>query len=417
MPVLDNAHALVIGIADYENIRKLPKVQDAEDLAAALVDPALCGYDPKNVTILLEQDATRDKIRVAFEALKGRCNADSTVFLYFSGHGGQIKKGTNKGQYLLPVEVIYPGDDDLARTAISGTELTEALRAIKAKRLTVVLDCCHAGGIGEPRDLGSAEQVAIGLSDGYLNQLKSGAGRVIISATRETDPAYVRHGAKYGVFTGHFLEGLRGAARGEGGVIRILDLYTYVQEKVVADQPNQRPVLKVELEENYPIVLYRGGKAPAFKPIERHEDGFEYDVFLSYRHQDPDKTWVRKTLYPRLKAEGLKVCLDVVDFRLGEPVINEMERAVVESRYTTAVLTPAYLSSNFTDFENVIAQHLGLEQSQRRFLGLLREPCKPRLGIRALYYLDMSDDDEFDLGVARLAAQLREPPDRKPAAT
>jgi len=417
MPSLDNAHALIIGIADYANIRKLPKVQDAEDLAAALVDPVLCGYDPKNVTILLEHDATRDKIRVAFEALKGRCNADSTVFLYFAGHGGQIKKGTNKGQYLLPVEVIYPGDDDLARTAISGTELTEALRAIKAKRLTVVLDCCHAGGIGEPRDLGSAEQVAIGLSDGYLNELKSGTGRVIISATRETDPAYVRHGAKYGVFTGHFLEGLRGAARGEGGVIRILDLYTYVQEKVVADQPNQRPVLKVELEENYPIVLYRGGKAPASKPIERHEDGFEYDVFLSYRHQDPDKTWVRKTLYPRLKAEGLKVCLDVVDFRLGEPVITEMERAVVESRYTTAVLTPAYLSSNFADFENVIAQHLGLEQSQRRFLGLLREPCTPRLGIRALYYLDMSDDDEFDLGVARLAAQLREPPDRKPAAT
>ena len=107
----------------------------------------------------------------------------------------------------------------------------------------------------------------------------------------------------------------------------------------------------------------------------------------------------------------------MVDFRLGEPVINEMERAVVESRYTTAVLTPHYLSSNFTDFENVIAQYLGLEQSQRRFLGLLREPCKPRLGMGALYYLDMSDDDEFDLGVARLAAQLREPPDRKPAAT
>ena len=417
MPAIDNAYALIIGIANYANIRKLPKVQDAQDLAAALADPALCGYDPKNVTVLLDQDATgissaRGSMPSRIDAIPNRPSSSTS-----RGTAGRSRTGANQGQYLLPVEVVYPGDDDLARTAISGTEFTAALNAIKARRLTVVLDCCHAGGIGEPRDLGSAEQVAIGLSDGYLNELKSGTGRVIISATRGTDPAYVRNGAKYGVFTGHFLEGLRGAARGEGGVIRILDLYTYVQEKVVADQPNQRPVLKVELEENYPIVLYRGGKAPASKPIERHEDGFKYDVFLSYRHQDPDKTWVRKTLYPRLKAEGLKVCLDVVDFWLGEPVINEMERAVVESRYTTAVLTPAYLSSNFTDFENVIAQHLGLEQSQRRFLGLLREPCTPRLGIRALYYLDMSDDDEFDLGVARLAAQLREPPDRKPAAT
>ena len=83
-----------------------------------------------------------------------------------------------------------------------------------------------------------------------------------------------------------------------------------MQEKVVADQPNQRPVLKVELEENYPIVLYRGGKPPETGSIERPEDGFQYDVFLSYRGQDPDKTWVRKTLYPALKTEGLKVCLD-----------------------------------------------------------------------------------------------------------
>lgn len=408
--MLENAHALVVGIADYANIRKLPKVQDAEDLAAALADPALCGYDPKHVTVLLEQDATREKIRAGFETLKGRCNADSTVFLYFSGHGGHIREGANKGQYLLPVEVVYPGDDDLVRTAISGTEFSEVLRAIKAKRLTVVLDCCHAGGIGEPRDLGSAEQVAIGLSDGYLNDLKAGTGRVIISATRGTDPAYVREGAKYGVFTGHFLEGLR------------------VRPEATAASSASWTCTRTFKRMSSPISRTRGrcsrsswrrtirssctaaASPPAPEPVERPEDGFKYDVFLSYRQQEPDKTWVRKTLYPRLKAEGLKVCLDVVDFRLGEPVIKEMERAVVESRYTTAVLTPTYLSSNFTDFENVIAQHLGLEQSQRRFLGLLRQPCTPRLGIRALYYLDMTDDDELDLGIARLATQLRESP-------
>ncbi|MGA2706669.1 MAG: caspase family protein [Isosphaeraceae bacterium] len=256
MTMLDNAHALVVGIADYANIRKLPKVQDAEDLAAVLVDPTLCGYDAKNVKVLLDRDATKDNLRAGLDALKRRCDADSTVFLYFSGHGGQIMEGANTGQYLLPDEVVYPGNDNLARTAISGAEFTAALNAIKARRLTVVLDCCHAGGIGDPRDFVPSEPIAAGLSDSYLNVLKVGTGRVIISATRGSDPAYVRPRAKYGVFTGHFLEGLRGKARGDGGVIRILDLYSYVQEKVVADQPNQRPVLKVELEENYPIVLY-----------------------------------------------------------------------------------------------------------------------------------------------------------------
>ncbi len=371
----------------------------------------LCGYDPKNATVLLDGDATREKIRAGFEALKDRCDAESTVFLYVSGHGGQIKEGANKGQYLLPVEVVYPGDEDLARTAISGAEFTAALNAIKAKRLTVILDCCHAGGIGEPKDIVPAARVDPGLSDDYLNVLKAGTGRVIISATRGTDPAYVREGAKYGVFTGHFLDGLRGAARGDGGVIRILDLYTYVQQKVIADQPNQRPVLKVELEENYPIALYRGGKAPAPTPAEKPADGFVYDVFISYRQQEPDKTWVRKTLVPRLKAEGLKVFIDYIDFRLGAPIVTEMERAVIQSRYTVGVLSPSYLKSNFTDLETVLAEHIGLEQSQQRFIGVMRENCKPRLGIRARYYLDMTDEDEFEAALARLVAQLRQSPD------
>ena len=114
---------------------------------------------------------------------------------------------------------------------------------------------------------------------------------------------------------------------------------------------------------------------------------------------------------PRLKAEGLKVFIDYIDFRLGAPIVTEMERAVVQSRYTVGVLSPNYLKSNFTDFESVLAEHLGLEQSQRRFIGVMREPCKPRLGIRARYYLDMTDDDEFDAAVDRLVAQIRQSPD------
>ncbi|HEX8204253.1 MAG TPA: TIR domain-containing protein [Isosphaeraceae bacterium] len=411
MAALENAHALVIGIADYAQIRKLPRVADAGGIANALADPALCGYPPAGVQLLEDAQATGAAIRSGLAALARDAGPKSTVFLYFSGHGGQIREGPNRGQYLLPVDTVYPTDDDLARTAIPAGEFTAALNAIKAHRLTVVLDCCHAGGLGEPKDLVPAARVEPGLSDGYLNTLKAGTGRVIIAATRSSDPAYVRDGARYGVFTGHFLEGLRGAARGDGGVIRVLDLYTFVQQKVVADQPNQRPVLKVELEDNYPIALHRGGRAPAAAPAPPPADGFAYDVFLSYRQQEPDKTWVRKTLLPRLKAEGLKVFIDYLDFRLGAPIVTEMERAVAQSRYTVGVLSPNYLASNFTDLESILAEHVGLEQSQRRFVGVMREPCKPRLGIRARYYLDMTDPDEFEPALARLVAQLRLSPD------
>jgi TIR domain len=121
-----------------------------------------------------------------------------------------------------------------------------------------------------------------------------------------------------------------------------------------------------------------------------------WDVFVSYRHQQPDGPWVREVLVERLRAAGLRVL--------------EMARGVEESRYTLAVLSPAYLAGNFTELESVLAEHLGLEASERRLLAVMREPCRPRLGIRARLWLDMTSDEEVDRNLPRLVEELRAPP-------
>ena len=77
--------------------------------------------------------------------------------------------------------------------------------------------------------------------------------------------------------------------------------------------------------------------------------------------------------------------------------------------YTLAVLSPAYLESNFTELESVLAEHLGLELSQRRLLIVRRAPCEPRLGLRARLWLDMTSDEEVERNLPRLVAALREP--------
>jgi len=138
-------------------------------------------------------------------------------------------------------------------------------------------------------------------------------------------------------------------------------------------------------------------------------DDSAYDVFLSYRQQEPDRSWVRKILRPALESAGLHVCIDHRDFRLGAPLVLEMGRAVEQSRHTLAVLSPAYLESNMTELENVMAEHLGLERSERRLLAVLREQCTPRLGFRARLWLDMTDDEEFDANLDRLVQELRTP--------
>lgn len=138
---------------------------------------------------------------------------------------------------------------------------------------------------------------------------------------------------------------------------------------------------------------------------------YQYDVFVSYRHQEPDQTWVRNTLVPRLKAEELRVCIDYECFRLGVALVKEMARAVESSRYTLAVLSPAYLTSNFTDLENVMAEHIGLEERQRRLIAIMYKQCKPRLGIRVPTGLNMTSEAEFEANLARLVNTLRQSPD------
>jgi TIR domain len=139
-------------------------------------------------------------------------------------------------------------------------------------------------------------------------------------------------------------------------------------------------------------------------------DPFRYDVFISYRHQEPVKTWVREVLERRLADDGLRVCIDYRSFRLGVPLVLAMAEAVEQSRYTLAVLSPAYLDGNFTELENVLAEHLGLERSQRRLLAVKREPCDPPLRMRARLWLDMLDDGELDVQLDRLVQELRRDP-------
>src|SRR3954452_20921034 len=114
-----------------------------------------------------------------------------------------------------------------------------------------------------------------------------------------------------------------------------------------------------------------------------------YDAFVSYRRRDPDQGWVRDRLVPSLRERGLRICLDEDDFRLGRPLVLEMERAVGESRYTVPVLTPEWVLSSWTEFEEVLSGTLGLETATWRVIPVLRRPTQLPLRLRALTSVDM----------------------------
>jgi hypothetical protein len=79
-------HALLIGVGSYSHhdaVTNLPNTaEDVRQLAAILIDPHYCGYPPEQVTVLHDDQATRDGVLAALDHLVATTTADSTVLIY-----------------------------------------------------------------------------------------------------------------------------------------------------------------------------------------------------------------------------------------------------------------------------------------------------------------------------------------------
>jgi hypothetical protein len=319
MPGFQDGYALIVGIANYPKVRRLPKtvLKDAQDVDRLLRSQAHCGYADANVRLLLDEQATANDIRAGLHWLAGTAGPGDTALIFFSGHGGQVESGPQAGNYLIP----YDCDPaNLSGTAIPGEELTGLLRHVQAQRLMVLFDACYSGGAGEPKDLGLGQtDFKSGLEEGYYERLAQGTGRVIMASSRSDETSLVLRGMENSLFTHYLLESLRGNARTRGdGLIRVFDVFDYVSEEVPGRGP-QHPIFKAtDLENNFPVALYLGGKQvePGTRPA-------------LPRRTAVDKRALREAMVQTFSLEDLDVlCADMEQDLAGDgielPVNMEM---------------------------------------------------------------------------------------------
>ncbi len=198
----------------------------------------------------------RDDVLQALDKLAKQVKADpdATAVVYFSGHGTEMPD-----YYFLPHGY---NTTDLPGTAVSGVEFTAKLRAIQARRLLVLLDCCKAGGIGDAKDPSALPFPKSPAPPGMFDALKTGGGRVLIASSRKDEYSFT--GAPYSVFTGELLKALAGYGAFErDGYARVLDAAMWVGRKVPArTDDKQNPIIKVSnLEDNFALAYYAGGGA------------------------------------------------------------------------------------------------------------------------------------------------------------
>jgi hypothetical protein len=98
----------------------------------------------------------------------------------------------------------------------------------------------------------------------------------------------------------------------------------------------------------------------------------KYDAFISYRHVEPDRTFALRLL-EFIEDSGFKAAFDERDFRANEKIVAEMERCIVESRYTLCIISPRYISSGFCSEEAEVCKTIDLEQRRKRLVPIVLE--------------------------------------------
>jgi Caspase domain len=151
--------ALVIGVDDYQHVRKLKgATADAHD-----IDSSLRMMGVRDVTALINDQADRSNVLREISALVERTRNNDIVFLSIAGHGSQeperIKGSQPDGMedvFLLPGFEPTPTG---SKQRILGSEFNHFIRQfeLRGAKVIFVADTCHGGGMVRDIDPRAAE--------------------------------------------------------------------------------------------------------------------------------------------------------------------------------------------------------------------------------------------------------------------
>jgi len=231
--------AVVIGISSYRDTR-VPSLRYASADARAFYRWAVSAHGgriaPSRVRLLMNEAATGVAIRDALFNWLDQALAEDVVTIYFAGHGSAQSPDHPNNLFLLPYDVDFT---NVATTAFPMWDIKTALkRFIKARKVVVITDACHAGGIGQSFDVARRANRAIEvnpISSGLQDLAKVGDGVCVINASdaKQFSREGQEWGGGHGVFTYFLLKALKGEADySKDGRVTLGELIPYLSEQV-----------------------------------------------------------------------------------------------------------------------------------------------------------------------------------------
>jgi uncharacterized caspase-like protein len=229
-PGYSASRALIVGINQYKKISPLSyAVHDAEGVKETLI--ADFGFPSENIEILIDDNATKENIMKAFlRFADDGCEPDDRIVFFFAGHGHTRSGRRREVGYLVPID----GDIDDISTLIKWDYLTDDSDLIPAKHILFIMDACY-GGLALTRSFFPG-------SKRFLHNMLQRFSRQVITAGKADEVVSDSGGPipNHSVFTGHLLEGLKGKAMRDDGILTASSLMSYVYERVSKDRHSKQ---------------------------------------------------------------------------------------------------------------------------------------------------------------------------------
>ena len=229
-------YAIIIGIAAYARISQLDYTDDdAESVAQRLA--SLPGWDPNNMVLLLNSQATSANFMALLNELQGGTE-DDILFIFFSGHGNRVED-TNGDEADGYDEVLCFYDVNLLDDTFA-----LLLASLPMRRMAIMMDACYSGG--QLNTLG-VKGAGTGADDGFLEDLAripavrpqdlDGLAKslVALAASRFDGLSWEFKSLGHGLFAYALLEALDGRADAAGdrdGMTSAEECFAYVGPRV-----------------------------------------------------------------------------------------------------------------------------------------------------------------------------------------
>jgi hypothetical protein len=212
--VVRNKWALVVGVGEFES-DAFPELKwaakDASDFASVLKGPG--NFPVDNVQVLLDKNASLAEVRRGIGWLREKAGPDDLVVLYFASHGSPRDIDPNGVSYIITSDTKAKTGADLYASSLQMVDLVDDLnREIKARRVVLFLDTCFSGdALSQQPASGGSRAIRPPKVEfsAALDQIKSGVGRVVITASRHDEESWESSSLKNGHFTYHLVQLLK----------------------------------------------------------------------------------------------------------------------------------------------------------------------------------------------------------------